>query len=143
MPKIEVQVSSSFQFKPGTLGIGGNDSGTNGTSISANYAAPNSVIQSSLGRLPTGGLANGNTTVDLLLPGQLYGDRVNQVDLRFTKILRFGRTRSQVGVDLYNVANANPGLTYNQTFTGAGATWLRPTTILLPRFARFNVTVDF
>jgi len=143
VPKIEVQVSSSFQFKPGTLGIGGNDSGTNGTSISANYAAPNSVIQSSLGRLPTGGLANGNTTVDLLLPGQLYGDRVNQVDLRFTKILRFGRTRSQVGVDLYNVANANPGLTYNQTFTGAGATWLRPTTILLPRFARFNVTVDF
>ena len=68
---------------------------------------------------------------------------MNQVDLRFTKILRFGRTRSQVGVDLYNVANANPGLTYNQTFTGAGATWLRPTTILLPRFARFNVTVDF
>ena len=50
---------------------------------------------------------------------------------------------AQVGVDLYNVLNANPGLTYNQAFTGAGATWLRPTSILLPRFARFNVTVDF
>jgi hypothetical protein len=143
VPKVDVQVSTSFQFKPGTLGIGGNDSGTNGLSISANYAAPNSLIQQSLGRLPTGGLVNGNTTVDLLLPGQLYGDRVNQVDVRFTKILRMGRARATIGVDLYNVLNDNPGLTYNQVFTGAGATWLRPTSILLPRFARFNATVDF
>jgi hypothetical protein len=143
VPRIDVQISATVQFKPGTLGIGGNTLGTNGGSISANYAASNAVIQQSLGRLPTGGQVNGNTTVDLLLPGELYGDRVNQVDLRFGKILRYGRTRTQVGVDLYNLFNANPGLTYNQTFSGAGETWLRPTSILLPRFARFNVTVDF
>ena len=53
------------------------------------------------------------------------------------------RTKTQVGVDLYNLLNANPGLSYNETFTGTGETWLRPTSILLPRFARFNVTVDF
>ena len=64
-------------------------------------------------------MANGNTTVDLLLPGQLYGDRVNQVDVRFTKILQMGKARAQIGVDLYNMLNANPGLTYNQAFTGA------------------------
>jgi hypothetical protein len=81
--------------------------------------------------------------VNLLLPGELYGDRVNQFDLRLAKILRFGRTKTQVGVDLYNLFNANPGLTYNETFSGTGTTWLRPTSILLPRFARFNVTVDF
>ena len=63
--------------------------------------------------------------------------------MRFAKILRFGRTRTLVGLDLYNLFNANPGLTYGQAFTGAGATWLRPTSILLPRFARFNATVDF
>jgi hypothetical protein len=143
IPRVDVQVSATFQFKPGTLGIGGNTSGTNGASIEANYAAPNSVIQQSLGRLPTGGLINGNTTVNLLLPGELYGDRVNQVDLRFAKIVRIGRTRAQIGVDLYNAFNVNPGLTYNQAFTGAGVTWLRPTSILLPRFARFNATVDF
>jgi len=79
----------------------------------------------------------------LLLPGDVYGDRVNQFDLRLAKILRFGRTKTLVGVDLYNLLNANPGLSYNETFTGAGQTWLRPTSILLPRFARFNVTVDF
>ena len=48
----------------------------------------------------------------MLLPGQLYGDRVNQVDMRFAKVLRFGRTRTLVGLDLYNLFNANPGLTY-------------------------------
>ena len=31
VPKIDVQLSASFQFKPGTLGLGGNDSATNGT----------------------------------------------------------------------------------------------------------------
>jgi hypothetical protein len=143
VPKIDVQVSATLQLKPGTLGIGGNTLGTNGGFVSANYAAPNTQIQQTLGRLPTGGQSNGNTTVNLLLPGQLYGDRVNQFDLRLGKIVRFGRSRTQVAVDLYNLLNANPGLTYNEAFTGTGTTWLRPTSILLPRFARFNVTVDF
>jgi hypothetical protein len=143
VPKVGVQVSATLQLKPGTLGIAGNTLGTNGGSVSANYAAPNAQIQQSLGRLPTGGQINGNTTVNLLRPGELYGDRVNQFDLRLGKILSFGRTRTQVGVDLYNLLNANPGLTYNETFSGTGTTWLRPTSILLPRFARFNITVDF
>ena len=120
VPKIDVQVSATLQLKPGTLGIAGNTSGTNGASIAANYAAPNAEILPSLGRLPTGGLINGNTSVNLLLPGELYGDRVNQFDLRLAKILRFGRTKTQVGVDLYNLFNANPGLTYNETFSGTG-----------------------
>ena len=42
--------------------------------------------------------------------------------------------------DLYNLFNSNPGLTYNQTF---GPNYLRPTSILMPRFVRFNATVDF
>jgi len=60
--------------------------------------------------------------------------------MRFTKILRIGRTRTNVGVDLYNLFNANPGLTYNQAFATA---YLRPTSILIRRFVRFNATVDF
>jgi len=127
VPKIDVQISATLQAKPGTLGIAGNTSGTNGASINANYAAPNLEILQSLGRLPTGGQANGNTSVNLLLPGDVYGDRVNQFDVRLAKILRFGRTKTLVGVDLYNLLNANPGLSYNETFTGTGQTWLRPT----------------
>ena len=79
----------------------------------------------------------------MLLPGQLYGDQVNQVDMRFAKVLRFGRTRTLVGLDLYNLFNANPGLTFGQAWGADGATWLRPTSILYPRFVRFNATIDF
>jgi outer membrane receptor protein involved in Fe transport len=59
------------------------------------------------------------------------------------KNFRFGRTRTLVALDVYNLFNENPGLTYQQTFTGTGATWYTPTTLLMPRFVRFNVTFDF
>ena len=58
-----------------------------------------------------------NITVNLIAPGTLYGDRVNEVDFRIAKVLRFGRTRTNVGFDIYNVLNANPVLTYNGAFT--------------------------
>ena len=70
--------------------------------------------------------------------------------MRVSKILRFGRTRSNVGIDLYNMFNANTGTVFNGTFgqlstTGLTNTapWLRPTSILNARFVRFNATVDF
>jgi len=141
IPKIDVAISASFQFKPGTLGVGGNDTATNGTSVAQNYNVSNAIAQASLGR-PLSNAAT-STAVNTLLPGQLYGDRVNQIDMRFAKVLRFGRTRTLVGLDLYNLTNANPGLTYNQAWGADGGTWLRPQSILYPRFVRFNATVDF
>ena len=60
-------------------------------------------------------------TVNLVTPGSLYGDRVNELDLRFSKVLRFGGTRTKISLDLYNALNANPVLTYNQTSTAATA----------------------
>ncbi len=135
VPKVDVQLSASFQFKPGTLGLGGNDSASNGTSVAANYVVTNAVAGTPL--------LNNQQTVNLLEPGQLYGDYVRQVDMRVGKILRFGRTRTLVGVDIYNLFNANPGLTYQQAFVGAGPTWYNPTTLLMPRFVRFNITTDF
>ena len=53
-------------------------------------------------------------------------------------MLSFGRTRTNVGVDLYNALNANPVTTYNQTF---GPRWLTPTQIMPARFAKFSVQV--
>jgi carboxypeptidase family protein len=43
----------------------------------------------------------------------------------------------------YNLFNANPGTAFNQMFSAGSTTYLRPTTILRPRFVRFNATVDF
>jgi hypothetical protein len=75
----------------------------------------------------------------------LYPDRINSIDLRVGKILRFGRTRTNVAIDLYNLFNTNTGTAFNQTYDPVtnGATWFAPTTVLNARFARFNVTVDF
>ncbi len=81
--------------------------------------------------------------VDLTLPGQIYGDRINALDMRFAKVLRFNGTRTNIGIDLYNLFNANTGTAFNQAFGTDGSTWLRPTTVLNPRFLRFNVTFDF
>ena len=100
-----------------------------------------------LGR-PLAGNAQ-NVTVNLALPGDVYPERLNTVDMRVSKILRFGRTRSNVGIDLYNLFNSNTGTAFNQrygtlvTVPTNGTTWLRPTSILNARFVRFNATVDF
>lgn len=138
IPKIDVQLSTGIQLKPGTGGLGGNDAASNGSSLNANYNLPNAQVLAILGRPIVGGGAN--LATNLLVPGQSYGQRVNQIDLRAAKVIRVGRTRTLAGIDLYNLFNANPGLTYNQTF---GTNYLRPTSILMPRFVRFNVTVDF
>jgi hypothetical protein len=44
----------------------------------------------------------GRRLVDLLLPGQLYGDRINVVDFRFSKILKLSsRTRAPIIAGLW------------------------------------------
>jgi hypothetical protein len=84
-------------------------------------------------------------TVNLLLLGHEYPDRLNSLDVRVGKNLRFGETRTNVAIDLYNLFNSNRGTSFNQTYDPVtnGATWLSPTTVLNPRFARFNVTLEF
>ena len=77
----------------------------------------------------------------------MWGDRVNAFDLRFAKILRFGRTRYNVGVDIINVTNSNAILTYNQNFNPAVTTgsqaWLAPQSVLTPRFVKIGAQIDF
>ena len=84
--------------------------------------------------------------MNLLTPSALYPiERLNQLDMRFAKILRLGRTRYDLGVDVYNLFNANTTTAYQQTYVQQdnGANWLDPTAIMSPRVARFNVTVTF
>jgi hypothetical protein len=147
VPKVDVLVSAQFRsLNPNNIGGVGGASATNGASLNANVQVPNTVVQQLLGQLPGGALPNGTTTINLLVPAQLYPDeRLNQVDMRFAKIIRFGGRRADVGVDLYNVFNTNDttGFDANFVYTTNGATWLQPTSIVAPRFARFNVTFSF
>ena len=56
------------------------------------------------------------STVNLVAPGELYGERVRQLDISAKKIIRFGGQRLTVGVDIYNLANNNVTLAFNQAF---------------------------
>ncbi|PYR02776.1 MAG: hypothetical protein DMF97_03705 [Acidobacteria bacterium] len=127
IPKIDVQLSGVLQSKPGAL-------------LAANYAVPSQVITQILGRAPAGNPAN--VTINILAPGQKYGDRINQLDFRAAKILHFGRTRTMVGIDLYNALNSSAVLTYNNTFV-PGGTWLQPQTVLTARLIRFSAEITF
>jgi hypothetical protein len=144
VPRADVLVSATFRSVRTTAS---GDVASNGSSLNAEYQIPNTVVRDQfLGRLPANALATGTTTVSLLVPGQLYPlDRRTQLDMRFAKILRAGRTRYDVGIDLYNLLNANATTDYETTYqyTTNGATWLMPVQILAPRIARFNVTVSF
>jgi hypothetical protein len=127
IPKIDVQVSGVFQSKPGAL-------------LVANYAVPGSVVAQALGRPAAGNPAN--VTINLLTPGAMYGDRLNELDFRVAKILRFGHTRTMVGVDLYNALNSSAILTYNGAFAPGGA-WNTPVTVLTARLAKISAEITF
>ena len=132
VPRIDVQVSTTFQSNQVT-------SGSTGVSLAANYNVPSAVAQANgLGRPLTAGAAN--QTVNLLAPNSLYGDRINELDFRVAKILRRGRTRSQFSLDLYNAPNSSAVQTYNQTY---GSAWLTPTQILPARYAKLTAQIDF
>ena len=71
-------------------------------------------------------------------------ERVSLVDMRFAKILRFGRTRTQVGVDIFNVFNAGTIVRVNETYAASGTNgWLTPTGIPTARFVKVGVQFDF
>jgi len=72
----------------------------------------------------------------------MFGDRVNQLDLRLGKILRYNQSRTRVAVDIYNALNSSAVLTYNNAFVPGGP-WLQPLTILTPRMFRISAEVEW
>jgi Carboxypeptidase regulatory-like domain len=140
IPKIDVQTSVTYTGKAGLQVSGfGTPAGVGGA-LAANYTVANSAIQPQLGRPLSGGAPN--VTVNIVDPGVLYGDRVNEIDLRLGKIFKLGSTRATVGVDLYNLLNSGAILSYNQSFIAGGA-WLGPTSQMSARFAKLSLQFDF
>jgi hypothetical protein len=124
IPRIDVLVSGTFRSVPGP-------------EVWGNFVTTNALVTPSLGRVLSGGAAN--LPVNIVEPGTIYGERLNQFDVRVGKILRFGRTKTTLNLDVYNLFNVNTVLTVNNAF----ATWQRPTSILLARFAKIGVQFDF
>jgi hypothetical protein len=133
VPKVDVQLSGTWRSDPGT-------------EIQANYVVSNAIANS--GPDPLGrNLTSGNITVNLIPQGTLYSDRRNNIDFRAAKILRFGQTRTQIGIDVYNILNSDTVTAYNLAYVAPTATapsnWLTPSAIATARFVKFSVQVDF
>ena len=126
VPRIDVQLSATFQNAPGPP-------------LAANYTVANSVVRDSLGRDLAGN--SQNITVNIIAPGTLYGDRLNQVDIRVGKIIRLGGTRKvTANIDLFNLFNGSAVLLESSTY---GATWRTPVQVVTARMVKFTMQATF
>jgi len=77
--------------------------------------------------------------------GANYGnDNLSQLDVRFSKRLKFGRTSARVDFDAYNIFNSDWPFTVTSTFsTATNSAWLRPTNVLQARFFKIGAQFDF
>ena len=129
VPKVDVQLAATWVSIPGD-------------SLRADFTLTPAVqaaqVVPQIGRTLTGAL----NQVNLIAPATLWGERRNNIDLRIAKILRYAGMRATVGVDIYNLLNADTITNYNYGFVPGGS-WLIPTTIVPSRYARIGVVVDF
>jgi hypothetical protein len=124
VPRIGADVAATYQSLPGPL-------------IAANYIATTAVIAPSLGRNLSGGTAN--VTLNLVAPGTMYGERLNELDLRFAKTFRLGTRTIRANFDIFNALNGNAVRAVNANY----AAWLTPTAILDPRLFKISGQFDF
>jgi hypothetical protein len=125
IPRVDVQISGTWRSDAGQ-------------DLEANYTVTNAIARPSLGR----DLSSGNVTVNLVEPFTVFGERRNNVDLRIAKIFRYGRTRTQIGVDVYNLTNTDVVTGFNERFVPNGS-WLTPTSIQPARYAKISAQFDF
>jgi hypothetical protein len=121
-----VRVSANVQSLPGPL-----------VQAQVNYTG--AQLAPALGRTFSAGAA-GIKQINVIAPGALYGDRVFQADLRFSKIVRYGGRSIDLNVDLYNALNSDAGLAETTVF---GATWRRPTAVIQGRIVKLGARWDF
>jgi len=106
------------------------------------YTATNAQIAPSLGRNLSGGVQT--VQIDLLQPLSQYFDyRINQLDVRLSKIFRTRGRKFQLNVDVYNAMNGSYALWTNNNYGSNGASWLRPTSTFDARLIKFGAQYDF
>ncbi len=121
-----VRVSGTLQSLPGPQIVANNI-----------YNNASRLTATTLGRPFT----NAQVNAQLVSPGSAFGDRLNQIDLRFTKIVNVGRAgKIDFDVDLYNAFNSDAVISEIGTF---GPAWRLPTSVIQPRFVKFQVRYDF
>jgi hypothetical protein len=139
VPKIDVLFSGTFRSLP----YPGNEfpsvqSQSIGGQFTALFLGVPGLDSTNLGRPLASGIPV--ETLNIVKPGTLYGDRINAVDLRIGKILRYGTTKTMVNLDIFNLFNSNTTQVYQLTY---GNAYLNPLSIMSARFFKIGVQFDF
>jgi hypothetical protein len=166
IPFVDILSSVVFQYRPGVERSANYTFFTNQAIWHENNAYRATNDQGCLGGTNTVGCFTGSgttTTQDLLNDGELYGEGIRLMDLKFAKNIRFAGKRLNVGVDIYNLFNSDAALGYNnqinsivngESVPATGNIMINGvntpvinygtvSTITSPRFARFQVQFDF
>jgi len=118
-----IQTSSGFQIVPGPQ-------------ITAEYTPSAAEIRAALNRNPSGSIAS----IALIEPATRFSPSLKSVDFRASRRMRFGGTTVTGSVDVFNILNKSDINTLSTSYT---STWLQPTQILVPRYAKFSAQIDF
>ena len=111
-----------------------------GLPITASYVITGAEAAAALGR-PLSGGARSFSIPALFNPEEIYEERINQFDLRFTKRFALQSGVTIVGsFDIYNAFNAAPVLGLNNRY---GPSWLEPNAILDGRLLKFEGQIQF
>ena len=135
-PGVKAQISYPLRWG---IGASATFQSLPGTQINAQYPLSNATAGLTLGRP----FSSTPPSVDILAPGTMYTDRINQVDVRFSRTVRVGNKIIRPNLSIYNLFNANTTNTFNSYTATYGSAWQAPLVILTPRFVDFGVQVDF
>jgi hypothetical protein len=146
VPKIDVLLSGTFRSLP----YPGNEfpsvqSQSIGGQATALFLGVPGLDSTNLGRPLSSGIPV--EFLQIVEPGKLYGDRLNALDLRFGKNLRYGNTRTLINLDIFNVFNSNTPQVFQRNYTAPSntprSTYLDPLSIMSARFFKISAQFDF
>lgn len=109
-----------------------------GIAILASHSVTTAEVARSLGRPLSGGARS--VTIDLVAPNTMFEPRLQQLDLRFSRIFGLPKGRVAVNFDLYNVGNANAVLVQNGRF---GPVWRNAIQVMPGRLMKFGAQYEF
>ena len=132
-----LQTSAVYQNKPGFP-------------IRASYIATNAEIRQSLGRhlsacpSQTAATCNQTVAIDLIPNNTLFGERIKQVDLRFSRFFPLGgNTRVQANLDFYNLLNENTVLNEQTRYDVSNNQWRNAIQIMGGRLIKIGAQLSF
>jgi hypothetical protein len=109
-----------------------------GLSYTASHNVSNAEVATSLGRNLAG--AARSVTKDLVPPQTLFEPRLQQVDLRFSRLIPVGTARFTANIDIYNLFNEDAVLQENTRF---GPTWREVSLVMGGRLLRLTGQFEF